>query len=95
MPCGPGTYGRQKGRPKKRRGKKSTDIMYEMIGESIWDTYKNIACLLSEIQDPNDPGPHPAPFSGLSRKRLRGRTQKDIDEDPYKAPEQTTQGQGG
>ena len=48
MPCGPKTYGRQRGRPKKRRGKKSTDIMYEMIGESIWDTYKNMASLLSE-----------------------------------------------
>ena len=48
MPCGPGTYGRQKGRPKKRRGKKSTDIMYEMIGESIWDTYRNMANILAE-----------------------------------------------
>ena len=48
MPSGPGTYGRQKGRPKKRRGKKSTDIMYEMIGESIWDTYSNMAYILAE-----------------------------------------------
>jgi hypothetical protein len=48
MPCGPGTYGRQRGRPKKRRGKKSMDVMYEMIGESIWDTYSDMAYILIE-----------------------------------------------
>ena len=52
--------------------------------------YSRIFQLLSEIQDPNDPGPHPAPFSGMSRKQLRGRTQEIIDADPYKAPEQKT-----
>mgnify|MGYP005815793605 CR=1 FL=1 len=48
MPSGPGTYGRKRGRPRKRKGKKSTDIMYEMIGESIWDTYRNMASILAE-----------------------------------------------
>jgi len=48
MPYGPGTYGRKRGRPRKRKGKKSTDIMYEMIGESIWDTYRNMASILAE-----------------------------------------------
>jgi len=31
-----------------------------------------------------------APYSGMSRQQLAGRTQADIDKDPYKAPEQKT-----
>ena len=33
---------------------------------------------------------HPAPYSGMSIQQLAGRTQADIDNDPYKAPEQKT-----
>jgi len=48
MPSGPGTYGRKRGRPRKRKGKKSRKKVYEMIGESIWDTYSDMAYILSE-----------------------------------------------
>ena len=51
MPCGPKTYGRQRGRPKKREGKKAmNDKDYEMIGESIWDTYRNMASIIAETE---------------------------------------------
>ena len=52
MPKGPGTYGSQVGRPKKRKKRKrkmNEQKLEEMIGESIWDTYRDMAYLLSEI----------------------------------------------
>ena len=71
MPCGPGTYGRQRGRPKKRRGKK----LYEMIGESIWNTYKKMACILAEAKSPERHGDE-ALTQAFREKEKREATQK-------------------
>jgi hypothetical protein len=48
MPKGPGTYGSRVGRPKKRKNKMNEQEL-ELVGESVWNTYRNMAYLLSEI----------------------------------------------
>jgi hypothetical protein len=48
MPKGPGTYGSRVGRPKKRKRKMNEQKLEELIGESIWNTYSNLACILLE-----------------------------------------------
>ena len=52
MPKGPGTYGSQVGRPKKKKGKRkgkskiNEQKLEEMIGESVWNTYRSMAYLI-------------------------------------------------
>lgn len=51
MPKGPGTYGFQVGRPKKRKKvtKMNEQELEELAGKSIWNTYRSMAHLISEV----------------------------------------------
>jgi len=52
MPKGPGTYGSQVGRPKKPKRKplpENNEILYyESVGESVWNTYSDMAYIIAE-----------------------------------------------
>jgi len=67
MPKGPGTYGSQVGRPKKRK-KKMNEQKLELVGESIWNTYKNIAYILTEVKSAKEQGK----VAGKEAEKLRG-----------------------
>ena len=83
MPCGPKTYGRQRGRPKKREGKKAmNDKDYEMIGESIWDTYKRMASLLAETEEGEQSRTQKRAIETLKVKK-HGKGQGELKENPH------------
>ena len=52
MPKGPGTYGSQVGRPKKQKRKSlpenSERLYFESVGESVWNTYNDMAYIIVE-----------------------------------------------
>ena len=52
MPKGTGTYGSQVGRPKNQKRKSlpenSERLYYESVGESVWNTYSDMAYIIAE-----------------------------------------------
>ena len=57
MPKGPRTYGSRVGRPKKRKKRKrkmNEQKLKELIGESVWNTYRDLAYILREMKETHE-----------------------------------------